>query len=432
MVDYHSCSSDRSSAAVWGLLLLGVGALAAAIDLGALHRAQNADSLLLVLISLQHWTPFFWGQDRFGMLVPLIALPLHDPLVNLLVQGWLTTVAALVAPFLVARDLGNGNDWIAVGALTNSCLFLFAVRYQFDWLVTQPYALSLTLAFGALLAADRTDHVWTGAAVGLMLLAHWVNLSVCLIVLPCIAIGRRPFGRRLAIAAAGLAGGVVFKHLSTAPSTTLDVVAIDQWPHGWMALLGTMGRTLEHRGWLAVVAAAACASAFALWRRGSLRSAAKSSARPVAIAIVYWIAIGTFAHVQLNDYFPRYALPALLFAGVALATMILAPLNGRPLLARTMTAAVFVVAAVATYGRPSLSGVRKALDRNLGTLTSDVIRTGATVVAGDYWTVWPAVFHANMTLYRRPGRRPVFGLTYRSDLTDSIWLNCGTSDIGNS
>jgi hypothetical protein len=43
-------------------------------------------------------------------------------------------------------------------------------------------------------------------------------------------------------------------------------------------------------------------------------------------------------------------------------------------------------------------------------------------LAGDYWTVWPAVFHANMVLYERAGHVGVFGLTYRSDQTDKMWL----------
>lgn len=45
----------------WGLLLVPLAAVAGWIDLGRLHDFQNADSLLLVLVSLQQWTPFYWG-----------------------------------------------------------------------------------------------------------------------------------------------------------------------------------------------------------------------------------------------------------------------------------------------------------------------------------------------------------------------------------
>ena len=42
-----------------------------AMSLGRLHEFHSADSILPVLVSLPRWTPFFWQQDRFGMLVPL-------------------------------------------------------------------------------------------------------------------------------------------------------------------------------------------------------------------------------------------------------------------------------------------------------------------------------------------------------------------------
>jgi hypothetical protein len=43
------------------------------------------------------------------------------------------------------------------------------------------------------------------------------------------------------------------------------------------------------------------------------------------------------------------------------------------------------------------------------------------VIVGDYWTVWPAVFHANLASYGQAGRRVVFGLSYRSDPTNPLW-----------
>ena len=39
-----------------------------------------------VLVSLQRWTPFYWDQERYGMLIPALALPVRDPLLNLLLQ----------------------------------------------------------------------------------------------------------------------------------------------------------------------------------------------------------------------------------------------------------------------------------------------------------------------------------------------------------
>ncbi len=71
----------------WLVVAILIAGLAAWMGLGTLHQFQHADSLLTVLISTQRWTPFFWGQDRFGMLVPLVAMPIRHPLANLLVAG---------------------------------------------------------------------------------------------------------------------------------------------------------------------------------------------------------------------------------------------------------------------------------------------------------------------------------------------------------
>jgi hypothetical protein len=50
-----------------------------------------------------------------------------------------------------------------------------------------------------------------------------------------------------------------------------------------------------------------------------------------------------------------------------------------------------------------------------------VVTTNASVIAGSYWSVWPAVFHANLSSYRRSSSRQVYGLAYRSDVTDGLW-----------
>ena len=87
---------------LWPWLLV-CAALAVWIDLGSLHRCQHADSLLPVPISLYRWTPFYWELDRIGMLVPLLALPFKNPLVNLLVQDAVNVFGGLAFLFLLAR-----------------------------------------------------------------------------------------------------------------------------------------------------------------------------------------------------------------------------------------------------------------------------------------------------------------------------------------
>ncbi len=59
---------------LWPFLLV-LASAAICLDLSTIHQYHASDSLLPVLVSLQHWTPFFWLQDRVGMLVPLCGDP---------------------------------------------------------------------------------------------------------------------------------------------------------------------------------------------------------------------------------------------------------------------------------------------------------------------------------------------------------------------
>jgi hypothetical protein len=51
------------------------GGAALWIDFGSIHRLHHADSLIPTLMSLIRWQPFFWEQDRFGMLIPCWRCP---------------------------------------------------------------------------------------------------------------------------------------------------------------------------------------------------------------------------------------------------------------------------------------------------------------------------------------------------------------------
>jgi hypothetical protein len=405
----------------WVALL--VCAIAAWIGLGRLHAFQDSDSLLPVLVSVQRWTPFFWGQDRFGMLVPLLVMPIHHPLANLLVQGWIMTVAALLAPFLVARHLGNPH-WFAVGALANALIVLLLSQHlQFDWLVAQPYALSITLATFSMLVAEGAAIPGSLAAAVLMLLAHWVNLGICVLVFPLLIVRGRASIRGLLVTVVGFAGGAAMRTLGV-PQTIEGLVAAPDWPHAWFMLARTMSSQIAHPVWLVIVVAAALAGAVRWIRTGSTK-AVWSLGAAALVGCLYWLVVGTFRHVQASDYLARYVLPSVvLFAvSIAIGLMALVDQGLKPAVVASIAAAALTIAAVANYSVPSVGRLRRTIDREFGAMTPYVENTGATVIVGDYWTVWPAVFHANLASYGQAGRHVVFGLSYRSDATNPLWWN---------
>src|SRR5258708_22759825 len=170
MVDEEQKQAPR----LWPYLLISAG-VAAWIDLGSLHRGQHADALIPVLVSLQRWTPYFWEQDRYGMLIPWLARPVTHPFGNLLVQGFLNVFCGLAAFFLLARYMLREGSYPVVGAVgATTFLALAPAPYRFDYLMDANYGVWLTLGLGGLIAAESGP--WAGErtwrrglfAVGLM------------------------------------------------------------------------------------------------------------------------------------------------------------------------------------------------------------------------------------------------------------------------
>jgi hypothetical protein len=88
-----------------------------------------------------------------------------------------------------------------------------------------------------------------------------------------------------------------------------------------------------------------------------------------------------------------------------------------------------LAAAIATFGLPSLSEPRAALDRSIGMRTDDLIDSRSTHVVGGYFEVWPAVFHANMTLHERGEDRIVWGVSHRCGPTLARWSAMPRKDM---
>ena len=76
-------------------------------------------------------------------------------------------------------------------------------------------------------------------------------------------------------------------------------------------------------------------------------------------------------------------------------------------------------------GTPSLHGIEQRFEERMGAPVASALQSGATLIAGDYWHVWPGVFWANVVLSRAHSRTRVFGLAYRSEATDPLWRNAG-------
>jgi hypothetical protein len=452
------------------LVLLGaVAAAALLLDLSSLHGLEHGDSIVPVLVSLQRWTPFYWDQERFGMLVPLLAWPVRDPLANLLLQRGLLVLAGLGAVVLLARHVLAGRDWPLAGALaTGSLLALAPGEWLFEYLGDQPYGLGLALALGGLALAEggggpsarrgaeggarawaeawpRVPALRLAGALALVLLAHWVNAAAGLLLLP-LALARagadllegvraRDVRARLGLEAGLLAIGLAAGQAAIAAYPALTgkplrletgALAPGEWPRAWATLFENAWREAAIWGSVLVVAAAAGVLLLALppLRRG-LRPALLRAGVLLAAALAYALLAGSLRWVQANAFHWRYLAPSAVLVHLAATSLLAEPLARLPRLARPAGLAALALVplgALLAGGAPSLAAVRADLDRVAGAHTEAILAARCTAIAGDYWTVWPAVWHALLVRRERGDPLPVYGVSHRSGPTLPAFL----------
>lgn len=402
---------------------------------GGLHAFTQADAVVPVLVSLQRWTPFYWDQERYGMLVPLLAMPVRDPYLNLLVQRFLLTFAGLLAVLLLARHVLGRSGWRALGMVAAAALLLFAPPdWCFEYLFSQPYGLGLALALLGLAFAEprpSPNHPAHGlprilrllVGLVLVLLAHWVNSAAGLLLLP-LAFARAAVDlvegeegeevkSRLAVDAALLVLGLAAAQLFGPRYASFQ--SAGAWPAGWAELSRVAFK--EEWPWGVALLAVAALGAFVRRHEGRrLKASLLRAAGLAAAAVAYALLAGSLNWVRENAYHWRYIIPSAVLLHVA-ALSLLPQVRG----------ALFLppMAAVLAFGIPSPAGVRADLDRTCGGLTRSVLMAKCDAVAGDYWTVWPAVWHAEEAKRERGLAGHVYGLAFRAWPTLELWARPG-------
>jgi hypothetical protein len=393
----------------------------------------------------------YWSQERYGMLVPLLALPFRDPLANLMVQRGLLVLAGLSAVVLLARWAIGGRAALLCGLLGAAGLFLLPAPWLFEYLGDQPYGLSATLAVAGLLAAaPGPDGRRSGArlALGLLLVlaAHWVNAAAGMFLVP-VAVARAgaerlrgapgPRGRlwtELALLAAGLALGqatIWLYPVLTGTPLRLDtgVFPLSAWPALTGRLLASAAEGAGVR-WALPVAAAALLGLVLPWPRAegerAPRLAALGRAALLALAaLASVVPTAALRWVSANAFHPRYVALQLVLLALAALSLLAEPLArltraGARGAALAVALALVPAAAVAAYGAPSLAQVKVDLDARTGGRTEDVLAARCDLVTGDYWSVWTTVWHAGWVARQR-GLPAPYGLCYRATPTQRFW-----------
>lgn len=443
---------------VWPFLALAAGA-AVLIDLSSVHTLHDADSVMPVMVSVHHWTPYYWQQNRFGMLIALLAVPFEHPFTNLLVQNALTIWCGLAAVYLAARYLYRGPAWAAVGsAAVVALLTVSTLKFKWMYLTTfNVFSTSLFLGLAALLTAGRAETGWPSplrwaAAVLLAVLAAWTNSAIGVLLAPAVvavglarwltepvppATGRfvlNPHVRKtavdLALAGVMLAFAIVVPRYAPYRTTWFSLPPRDTWGQ----LLGDVATGFWVEGGMTAWAVLAGVLAVAALGGMAARRTRPDAVRAVLLAVGMAVAAVGFA-LLMGILFKgrwRYAVPAVVLAHVALMGAALhAPLLALPAARRWAVGGVLAVAvliAAAAGGVRSPARVRADLEAMWGADTDAALAARATHVTGDYWRVWPVAFTADCRRADGGGPR-VWAVSHRSLPTADRWRAVPPADV---
>jgi hypothetical protein len=240
------------------LILFALATLAycsTSINFSWIQTWNNSDSIIPALISIEKYSPFYWSENRFGMLLPLLASPVRDYGWNLLLQSQLIILSAAGCIILLHLiDSNRGNEpavRVPITALLLLC-FYKPVASVVLLLPGSPYFVSLFLLLSGIylftVAQSRPVIRWTGAAV-LVLLSFWVNISNIVIAAIAIAIWPRRIGFRARISAAGLvvlSAALVTMFSAQYPGSDFrQLVSIEGWLGALLQMIGNVKTTMR-------------------------------------------------------------------------------------------------------------------------------------------------------------------------------------------
>jgi hypothetical protein len=142
---------------------------------------SDSDDLNPTLISIENWRFLFWGNSRFGTLVPLLAKPFTDMKTNLLIQNFIHAISLTIFIYAVMKTLyrNDGKESIRKYIFLVLVFFFLLTNYVYLELLISglPYAAPLGLFGLSLLLVNSklSKKIVVPTLVVLCALSCWVN-----------------------------------------------------------------------------------------------------------------------------------------------------------------------------------------------------------------------------------------------------------------
>jgi hypothetical protein len=417
---------------------------ATAINLSWVQRYQNADSLLSALISIDHYTPFYWSENRFGQPAPLITSFIHDYTANLFAQTEILVLASLGSVivfnlFFLHASLSRVQRLAAALLAITLSLCVLTPAYSSSQMLAigaQPYMHSLFLVLIALALLFRVKSVpgWIRLAgsMACLLLAFWLNASVTSITLGLILcldlrLSDTQWKLRLAgllILAVAAAVNIWFASQYSGPHM-LTFEPVSGWIFAAQKLWGAAWSYFFHTGRLLIFLILLLLIVVTQIVRNGIQRNYQTRDLLVFLlaAICFAVVIARLEWVKLNLYDPRYwTIPVMLLLLLATAWMssafirLFTNILGSETIALFLAGALLAGAVINMFGFPSYANAKKQLAESITLYDNDERALGCTHFLGNYQIAWTSVFQRESS-----GGPPLYAISDRSQVTRDRW-----------
>jgi hypothetical protein len=418
-----------------------------AINLSGIHGRHDADSLLTSLISIERWTPYYWGDNRLGTLLPLLASPVRDFEYNLIVQTQLSVFAALGAVLLFQCFFSTRERGFTVRNLCAAqIVVLFAILVlrptyrvvQVLFLPSHPYFTSLSLsliAVAVLIFSRWKTYIRYGVAAAALLVSFWVNwtnaplIAGFVLLLPA---GRERLRERLKARLPALllvlgAFAAMYSYSQLYPRLVVTgFVPVAQIRETASRMLANAMDGMFYANRFAALLLLASIAAAVRWRQQFLRNMLTFGGAQIILLLClgFAIAIASSEWVIRNLYEWRYwTIPVAFVFLIGAAFLagcvydLLRRITDSEWVTASLCVLLFVAAVVKAFGIPSVEHARTGIERVSSADYAKVKQLGCTHMLGDYWIAWSSVFY-NRSHRIQP---PLWAVSLRSEETQDLW-----------
>ena len=388
-------------------LILVIAACSVFVVLSGRYCAyNNSDSVLHPIMSVTHVTPYYWGQNRLGNVFPFVTAWITDIRINYAVQLWLRAALACALPLLVIQLLRPRTiTAVTFGVSLAVLLASFRDEYlEFLFLDGGPYATAAAFLTAAVVIADRVsdriiaprDMAFWFCTFVMLLLSFFSNLSFavfCAALFAALAVffrSKRSAVMTMLVLAAYFAMSWHASTIGGGRDYAVFQWSVEHTRTGWQRTFEALGHPYPI---LVVVALAVGVLIWSQQREVLVRALAVALAAAVAITLTANAEWPILNGLHLR-YFSLYA-AILVIVGTILiieAASRFALLNravGYAALALAFSTSVVLARTsdqkCARYSAPE---VASAVD----VVKPDAAQFDVTLVAGNYWKVWPLVY----------------------------------------